>query len=127
MKIIEYFNFTNKPLSKEEKLNINTEIDKFIELYNNHNESKDVDNPILTTDDLHSKINLKAFCTEIVTKGIGKVLYTTINDTFIYTIILDIGQCFNHEGNRPAILRTLKALSKNSDFKKERNKNKNSK
>ena len=65
MKIIEYFNFTNKPLSKEEKQNINTEIDKFIELYNNHNESKDVDNPILTTDDLHSKINLKAFCTEI--------------------------------------------------------------
>ena len=124
MKIIEYFNFTNKPLSKEEKQNINTEIDKFIELYNNHNESKDVDNPILTTDDLHSKINLKAFCTEIVTKGIGKVLYTTINDTFIYTIILDIGQCFNHDGNRPAILRTLKALSKNSDFKKERNKKK---
>lgn len=124
MKIIEYFNFTNKPLSKDEKNNINNEIDKFIELYNDHNESKDVNNPILTNDDLHSKINIKSFCTEIVTKGIGKVLYTTINDTFIYTIILDIGQCFNHEGNRPAILKALKALAKKSDVVKEKNKKK---
>lgn len=110
MKIIEYFNFTNKPITKEEKDNIITEVDKFIELYDEHNASKDINNPILTTDDIHTRLNLKQLCTEIVTRGIGKVLYTTINDTFIYTIILDIGQCFNHEGNHPSIFKTIKSF-----------------
>ena len=47
MKIIEYFNFKNKPLTKEEKLNIEGQVNEFIELYNEHNLNKDPNNPIL--------------------------------------------------------------------------------
>lgn len=112
MKIIEYFNFKNVPLSKEGKDKINLEIDEFISLYNHHNESKDVNDPLLNYDHLHYRLNLKAFCYELVSRGIGKILYTTINDTFIYSIFLDVGQCFNHKENTFVILKALKAIGK---------------
>ena len=116
MKIIEYFNFKNKPLTKEEKLDIEGQINEFIELYNEHNLNKDPNNPILNNDELHSRLNLKRYCYELVTRGIGKVLYTTINNTFVYTVILDVGQCFNQEYNKTAIVKTLKAIAKKVDL-----------
>ena len=41
MKVIEYFNFKNKPLTKDERQNIEKQVNEFIELYNNHNLNKD--------------------------------------------------------------------------------------
>ena len=122
MKVIEYFNFKNKPLTKDERQNIEKQVNEFIELYNNHNLNKDPNNPLLNSDELHSRLNLRRYCYEIVTRGIGKVLYTTINNTFVYTVILDVGQCFNQEHNKQAIFRTLKAINKKADINKKRTK-----
>lgn len=122
MKVIEYFNFKNKPLTKDERQNIEKQVNEFIELYNNHNLNKDPNNPLLNSDELHSRLNLRRYCYEIVTRGIGKVLYTTINNTFVYTVILDVGQCFNQEHNKQAIFRTLKAINKKTDINKNRTK-----
>lgn len=122
MKVIEYFNFKNKPLTKDERQNIEKQVNEFIELYNNHNLNKDPNNPLLNSDELHSRLNLRRYCYEIVTRGIGKVLYTTINNTFVYTVILDVGQCFNQENNKQAIFRTLKAINKKADINKKRTK-----
>lgn len=122
MKVIEYFNFKNKPLTKDERENIEKQVNEFIELYNNHNLNKDPNNPLLNSDELHSRLNLRRYCYEIVTRGIGKVLYTTINNTFVYTVILDVGQCFNQENNKQAIFRTLKAINKKADINKKRTK-----
>ena len=110
MQIIEYFNFKNKPLSKEEKTIIKNQIDEFMIHFNNI--SQDIDNPILNHDDNHLRFDLKSLCTEIVTKGIGKVIYTSINGTFSYAIFIDIGQCFNQESENSMVLNTLKSIAK---------------
>ncbi len=119
MQIIEYFNFKNKPLSKEEKTIIKNQIDEFMIHFNNI--SQDIDNPLLNHDDNHLRFDLKSLCTEIVTKGIGKVIYTSINGTFSYAIFIDIGQCFNQESENSMVLNTLKSIAK---FKPSNRKNK---
>ena len=112
MQIIEYFNFKNKPLTKEEKNSIKVQVDEFMSHLENQNKHVDANNPILNTDDIHTKIDMRKLCYEIVSKGIGKIIYTTINDTFIYSIFVDIGQCFNHEANNPVVLNALKSIAK---------------
>ena len=121
MQIIEYFNFKNKPLSREEKTSIKVQIDEFMLHLEDSTNTKDKDNPILNKDDIHNKLDIRKLCYEIVTKGIGKVIYTTINDTFVYSIFIDIGQCFNYDPNNPAPLSILKQLAK---FKAENKKEK---
>ena len=112
MEIIEYFNFKNKALSKEERNNFKIQIDEFMTHFDENTKNIDNNNPILNNDDFSHKLDIRRLCTEIVTKGIGKVIYTTINDTFIYSIFIDIGQCFNIEANNPTVLNALKALAK---------------
>ncbi len=111
MQIIEYFNFKNKPLTKEEKISIKVQIDEFMNHFENNSQTNTT-NPILNTDDIQYKIDLRKLCYEIVTKGIGKIIYTTINDTFVYSIFVDIGQCFNHEANNPVVLNALRSIAK---------------
>lgn len=112
MQIIEYFNFKNKPLTKEERNSIKIQIDEFMTHFDNSTQNNDLNNPILNNDDIPHRFDLRRLCTEIVTKGIGKVIYTTINDTFVYAIFVDIGQCFNHEAGNPVVLNALKAIAK---------------
>ena len=112
MQVIEYFNFKNKPLTKEERLSIKTQLDEFLLQLEENTKTVDSNNPILNNDDIHNKIDIKRLSYDIVTRGIGKVIYTTINDTFIYSIFIDIGQCFNNEPANAVVLNALKAISK---------------
>ena len=93
MQIIEYFNFKNKPLSREEKTSIKVQIDEFMLHLEDSTNTKDKANPILNKDDIHNKLDIRKLCYEIVTKGIGKVIYTTINDTFVYSIFIQLLRC----------------------------------
>jgi hypothetical protein len=117
MKIIEYFNFKNTPLTKIEKEQIYNDIDKFVQLYNQHYASNDINNPIHTNDELHSRIDIRTFCYEIISKGVGKIIYTYINNIFVYSIFIDVGQCFNHEANNPIVLQALKSVADNKKDK----------
>ena len=117
MKIIEYFNFKNTPLTKVEKELIYNDIDKFVQIYNQHYASNDINNPIHTNDELHSRIDIRTFCYEIISKGVGKIIYTYINNIFVYSIFIDVGQCFNHEANNPIVLQALKSVADNKKDK----------
>lgn len=110
MNIIEYFNFKNKPLTKDEKTNITKQVDDFILLLENNSRTVDKNNPILNKDNIHNRLKFRNLCLDIITKGIGKIIYTTIQDTFIYALFIDIGQCFNFEENTPLVLQALNDL-----------------
>ena len=47
MQIIEYFNFKNKPLTKEERNSIKIQIDEFMTHFDNSTQNNDLNNPIL--------------------------------------------------------------------------------
>ena len=114
MNIIEYFNFKNKPLKKDEKTKITKQVDEFLHLLENSANNVDKNNPILNEDNIHTKLKFRKLCLDIITKGIGKIIYTTIQDTFIYALFVDIGQCFNFEENTPTVLQALTDLGRNN-------------
>ena len=114
MNIIEYFNFKNKPLKKDEKTKITNKVDEFLHLLENSANNVDKNNSILNEDNIHTKLKFRKLCLDIITKGIGKIIYTTIQDTFIYALFVDIGQCFNFEENTPTVLQALTDLGRNN-------------
>ena len=110
MHIIEYFNFKNPPLTKDEKTHIKSQIDDFIKLLEESSQNINPNNNILNKDKLHTKLNFQKLCYDVISKGIGKIIHTTIQNTFIYALFIDIGQCYNFEENTPVVLEALKAL-----------------
>ena len=65
MQIIEYFNFKNKPLTKEERNSIKIQIDEFMTHFDNSTQNNDLNNPILNNNDIPHRFDLRRLCTEI--------------------------------------------------------------
>ena len=60
MNIIEYFNFKNKPLKKDEKTKITNQVDEFLHLLENSANNVDKNNPILNEDNIHTKLKFRS-------------------------------------------------------------------
>ena len=71
--------------------------EKLSEFYQHFN--KNVENEILTHDEIQVKLNLTYLCEYLLKHQIGKIVTSTINGEYVYCLMLDLGQYFAHHWN----------------------------